>query len=935
MKKFLIILFLVLSICFLNSCSNPTVEPPSSGSETNNTPTGNTPGTSTPATNTPSTNTPTGNTSSSDTVKISSEYWGTWIQMDTGTEFYIDSQNIYKYSSPTYKTKVQAGISGYSLESDEVLKKGNTVFFRKGGKKRSFSATISGFSSSSSNSIRAAENNSLEITGKRTNKINQDDTETVKSTIINSLDFDGGVADDPQEVTIIDGDCNGTVTVTPAYDGENIGSIPVIEPGKYAFKTTYTISNADEQGFMFGNNLGLYTITFNITNIGQETCSTSLYSISWDDTNLTSTDLVREGNFTSIAPGAAKSITGSFSYLYFNEEYKDVTVRISVTDSKYSKTWNDFVTLRFYRGLVNYKINARNFNQSSNASLKGFLIYPDGRSKRFTVSANTTFTLSIPWSTKDYYLVFSGANNDTEMCYSFIPSDKGSPADLSGVWSISEINAYEPNDSIQNAVDITDNTQAIKAYLQDGDIDYFKINTSSLNCSKGVIEYSKAKFSDAKSISTSYNNNDGKFNPGETIWMDILLHNSANLTIKNVELSASSTSTYITFEKSGGSYGNIAAGNYQSFYNNYCGFSSKDSIDSVYVNFNYSDTVPLIFTINQNCPVNTTIPVTLTITDSIGNEWTELLNIPVIKTGADLECAEIKSYDAKSISTSYNNNDGIVNPGETIWMDFILHNKGTSQAKQLTLSASSTSPYISFAKTGGSYGDIDAGYYQSFYNNYCSYSSKNSIDSVYVNFNNPNYAPLIFTINQNCPVNTIIPVSLTITDSIGNEKILILNIPVIKTGADLECADFRISDRCNISSNYNNNDGKFNPGETIWMELILHNKGTSQAKQITLSASSTSPYISFSKSGGSYGDIDAGYYQSFYNNYCSYSSKNSINSVYVSFNDSNYAPLIFTIAPVNPENNTPIPTPISIPITLTMTDSVGNEWTDSFNITIE
>ena len=33
--------------------------------------------------------------SPSNNSQIDSKYWGTWIQMDTGSEYYIDNQNIY------------------------------------------------------------------------------------------------------------------------------------------------------------------------------------------------------------------------------------------------------------------------------------------------------------------------------------------------------------------------------------------------------------------------------------------------------------------------------------------------------------------------------------------------------------------------------------------------------------------------------------------------------------------------------------------------------------------------------------------------------------------------------------------------------------------------------------------------------------------------
>ena len=47
---------------------------------------------------------------------ITKEYWGVWIQMDTGDEFYIDGNSIYKSSSSNKKySKIQDRISDYTL----------------------------------------------------------------------------------------------------------------------------------------------------------------------------------------------------------------------------------------------------------------------------------------------------------------------------------------------------------------------------------------------------------------------------------------------------------------------------------------------------------------------------------------------------------------------------------------------------------------------------------------------------------------------------------------------------------------------------------------------------------------------------------------------------------------------------------------------------
>lgn len=722
---------------------------------------------------------------------ISSQYWGTWIQMDTGTEYYIDNQDIYKLNSGS-KTKIQSGISGYILESDEILKKDNTVFFRKGGKTRSFSTTISGFSHSTNNSVRAASSISGEIRGKRKNQENSADVETVVSTDGITVQFKGGVADDSQVVTISQGEESGTATVNPKYDGENMGSIPIVEAGKYAFKTTYVVSNADSQGFMYGNNLGVYDISFNITNIGEETCATSVYTISWNDINLSSSDLVREGNFTSIEPGSAKVITGSFIYGYFDEEYKDVTITISVTDSKYEKTWNDYITLRFYKGWVNFKVNTRNFNSTSKATLNGFIVYPDGRSKRFTVSSGNTSTIDIPWSTKDYYIVFSGANNDTEMCYSFVATDFGEPADLSGVWPIAEINAYETNDSIQTATSITNYSTPVKAYLKNGDIDYFKINTMDLKCSKGVLDCSEMYFTESPN---DFNNGDRNINPGETIWMDVVIHNSSGKSINNIVVEASSQSQYITFINSSANYGNVNARNYQSYYGysltkyKNIGFSSsteaKSYHDSGITGYVTSDRYPFKFTIQQTCPINTNITINIKMIDDTGSEWTDKFDITVVKSNTDLEYSEYKFTDSISLNNNYNNNDDCINPGETIWMDIKVHNKGTSRAKKVQIIASSNSEFINFTTTTSEYGTIDPDYYQTYYGyktGYAGtgYSSVGTNSSTTNIFNVTNYAPFKFSISHYCPIDTVIPIILTMTDVNGYEWTDSFNIKIVE-----------------------------------------------------------------------------------------------------------------------------------------------------------
>lgn len=196
---------------------------------------------------------------------ISKDYWGTWIRMDTGDEYYIDNNAVYKLTGST-KTKVQYGVSNFQLESPETIKSGNIAYFRKGGASRSFTLGLSGFSSSVA---RAAGIGNQTIAGRRKNKDNSSDVQTVSATTSGDegkLSFTEAVPDDTQTVEVtVDSSTVATVEVTPQYDGENVGTIPIVEKNKYALKTTYTI-NSKLEDYMYGNNYAEYDITLKIEN---------------------------------------------------------------------------------------------------------------------------------------------------------------------------------------------------------------------------------------------------------------------------------------------------------------------------------------------------------------------------------------------------------------------------------------------------------------------------------------------------------------------------------------------------------------------------------------------------------------------------------------------------------------------------------------------
>ena len=181
---------------------------------------------------------------------------------------------------------------------------GNIRYFKKGGVSRDFSIQIAGFSDSYSRAARAASTGQQGITGRRENGNNPSDTETTTSEADGKTEFTDAVADDPQIITIDDGT---SVEVTPEYDGQDMGTIPIVEKGMYGFKTIYSI-DSDEQGFCYGNMYKTYSLVLNLKNIGYITCATSVYEISCEDPNFEFVSGSKNGNFSSIESGSAKNV---------------------------------------------------------------------------------------------------------------------------------------------------------------------------------------------------------------------------------------------------------------------------------------------------------------------------------------------------------------------------------------------------------------------------------------------------------------------------------------------------------------------------------------------------------------------------------------------------------------------------------------------------
>lgn len=417
-------------------------------------------------------------------------FWGKWTRMDTGDVYHITDKSV-KINSGSAQTVGGASATSISFggqtltkESENVARLGATaLLFRNGGARRAFTARLTGFAAAAGMPGRSGQmrmgigDNPIgnRPTG-RTNAGNPADNQTVTSGTDGLVSYTNAVAGDPQVVTVGGGSGQPVVvTVNPEFDGQDIGTIPVVEDG-YSFKVTSKVTVSDS-GYLYGNNFNTYSVTVDIKNIGNARCLTSLYEVI-PDAGLTVTSGALTGNFSSIEVGAARTLTFGVRYGSLTEEYKDVKLTIKITDSATVRTWVDYVVLRFHKRPVPLRITSQNLDGVSMATLKGFVVHPDNRSARFTVPSNGSAMLYVPWSSRPYQMVFSGAGADTEMKYSFVVGTQTS--DLGGTWTIPDINAFEPNNSEAAKTVVTDGWTSRRAYLNVEDIDFYSLDLTAM-----------------------------------------------------------------------------------------------------------------------------------------------------------------------------------------------------------------------------------------------------------------------------------------------------------------------------------------------------------------------------------------------------------------------------------------------------------------------
>ncbi|MCL2155094.1 MAG: hypothetical protein FWH53_05465 [Leptospirales bacterium] len=544
-------------------------------------------------------------------------YWGEWIRMDTGDAWFFTSKSI-KVNGSNFTGDVEL-----SPQSDRVIEvtapdgqfKRKYYLYASRRANSSFSGRIVGIDSISAKGFSIKNFFTKASVGsiKPPRIINPDFEMDVELPIDSggNIEASGIVPGEAYEIHVDD----QITTVYPQVPDDNIGTITVAEGVN--FKTTISVSGGMDRLYA---NLNTYEVRIYIKNTGTVDCTAATYSIELDPGLSTTNSSSLSGRFNrTIRPTEDEAISLSLSCEAIQKEveYEFKKINITINDTIYGRSWNDSVSIKFNKAPVD-------FNIRSEFPVAGVIITPNGKAYSFKTgylySSNALATLTMPWSTEDYFVVFSGATATTESVYSLginvIPDTKYS--------GFLDLGNYEPNNTEDTATHV-DMKDEIMSYLHGGDIDYFRIKLGDLPpfvARASITDY--AVMYDSGIFDSIY--------PGKTNYLDIRVRNNTDAAVYNnrtIDISSvvlSTTSSYVTMDKNTASI-SVSAGYYRTLTS---GSSSSEPDDAtLFDDYNSAYLSKAFkFTVANHCPPGTLLPFTVTFTDSFGT-WTETLTIPV------------------------------------------------------------------------------------------------------------------------------------------------------------------------------------------------------------------------------------------------------------------------------------------------------------------
>ncbi len=263
-------------------------------------------------------------------------------------------------------------------------------------------------------------------------------------------------------------------------------------------------------------------------------------------------------------------------------------------------------------------------------------------------------------------------------------------------------------------------------------------------------------------------------------------------------------------------------------------------------------------------------------------------------------------------SATVANGDGLFGRGETVLFDLAFRNRGYSDITGLTATLSTSDAYVSVENLNSNTFTV----YQT--PNITDSDGRTSDDSYYGRVSSS--ADFSATIATDTPVGHQATIDIALTDGHGNSWSDQFTITVEQTGAQFVYYDhspFYDTDYSYYGTS-GNHDNILNPGETARFDLAAENTGSAASMGVVTTLSTADDYVTVSNLETTAVDIDAGEIRD--------TNRRSSTDSYFLHRESSGA---FSISAAS---NTPAGHEATINITYT--DEYGNQWQDSFVVTV-
>jgi len=555
----------------------------------------------------------------SDSEDYSREYWGEWIRMDTGENWYISNKSILVNNS---------GKSGVSMKKQssrviEVTEGGRKYYlFASRVNNGKFTGSIANLLPSGRHLASRAVSGIGGINIAIGNLGNAADKSKTKSNDDGTFMFEGT----PGDSYVVSVDGNDTV-VTPNTNGDDIGTITVTNGLNFKVKI---VSTSDMQALFAGGIT--YDFSIEIENTGTEDCTAARFNLELDP-ELVLISGETSGILRTIEPRKSRNIPIRLQCNNISSSYQFKRINVRIEDSLNGNIWNDSVSIKFNAGTVNFAIR-------SETPINGVVISPQGKAYHFNCNVEQggwgipsdgnrcRATVTVPWSADDYLVVFSGATADTESVYTLginMPNPDGNLSKFMNVMN------YEPNNNESDATKIT-GLDPIISYLHKNDIDYYVVNVSGTESSLKTLAIRDCAYANIKgnfatgTFGQFLGNTDQRLLPGEQFRMDLAVECIVFETSSvSFDFLLSTNSPYVTINKNTARIPYLSNEEYRWRF----GTMSKGGRYGWGADFLFAGDGDFRFTISENCPRGIKIPFTIKITDSMGNQWNEYITLPV------------------------------------------------------------------------------------------------------------------------------------------------------------------------------------------------------------------------------------------------------------------------------------------------------------------